>query len=705
MIPHGPAFGRSADFHAHHAPVGALASVTAGRFFGKSGPACEIGRAGEGGLMLGYAEAGGTAIRLLPLYPLSASDRERYVRSGDDGKTALKLFAPEEVRRDYGWATDRWSAGDLSVSILTPLEVLPDPASAPLGAQRDAYMPAVLLQVTVRNPGPQAREAVFAVNLPDQKWLATDGLAGMKCRGGISFASDAADARTFSAFDLESALQRKWPQQPRFGLAGMAGLAVPVAAGQTRTLTVAVGFWKPGNATAGRAMSYWYTRLFSGVEDVLGHALGRTAAVVAACARSDAELAASGLPDERQFIVAHATRGYHASSQLLDDAGRPRWVVNEGEYLMLNTFDLTVDMVFHELRYSPWAVANVLEQFASQYRYVSRVFDPAEPAKLLPGGVAFCHDMGVSNTWSPDGRSSYEVEGLDRICFSHMSCEQLTNWVLCAGLYWKRSGDAAFLARHQGLLVECQLSLLNRDHPVEAKRKGYMQCEDERCASATGGGGEITTYDSLDHSLGQSRANGYLAGKMWAAHVTIGMMLQAAGRSEAAVSAAAAKRCAAAITASADPATGIMPSLLSNAKTAPIIPAIEALAYPWEMGLREVCREDGPYGAMITALKRHLRAILTEGVCVYGDGGWKLSASADNSWASKIHLSQFVAETILGVRQEPAAAAKADRAHADWQRIGAADHAVSDQFTSGVAKGSLYYPRIVTAVLWLQPKG
>ncbi len=700
MIPHGPACNRTADFHAHHAPVGALASLTAGRFFGNSGPGCEIGRAGAGGLMLGYADGNGSAIRLLPLYPMSASDRDRYVRSGDDGATALRLFAPEEVRRDYGWATDRWSAGDLTASILTPLDELPDPASAPLAAQRDAYVPAVLVQVTVRNPGPTTREAVFAINLPDHKWLITEGLPGMKSRAGCSFATDAADAHVFSAFDIESALKRRWPHQPRFGLSGMAGLSVPVAPGQTRTLTIAVGFWKPGNATAGRAMSYWYTRLFSGVEDVLTHILSRTAAITTACARRDAQLAASGLPEERQFIIAHATRGYHASTQLLDDAGRPRWVVNEGEYLMLNTFDLTVDMVFHELRHSPWAVANVLEQFASQYRYVSRVFDPAEPAKLLPGGVAFCHDMGVANTWSPDARSSYEVDGLDRICFSHMSCEQLTNWVLCAGLYWKRTGDERFLARHQGLLVECQLSLLNRDHPIEAKRKGWMQCEDERCSSAMGGG-EITTYDSLDHSLGQSRANGYLAGKMWAAHVAIAVMLQAIGRSEAAVSTAAAARAAAAITASADPVSGIMPSLLSDAKTAPIIPAIEALAYPWEMGLQDVCRETGPYGAMITALKRHLRAILKEGVCIYGDGGWKLSASADNSWASKIHLCQFVAETVLGVHQEPTAAAKADRAHADWQRVGAADHAVSDQFTSGVAKGSLYYPRIVTSSLWM----
>lgn len=695
MITHGGSSGRTLDFHAHHAPVGALASLTAGRCFARSGPGCEIGRAGDGGLMLGYRA--GTRTRLLPLFPVAASEAERYVRGDAAGTDEGRLIAPSEVQRDYGWTTDTWRAGDLTATIFTPLEVLPDPATAPLAAQRDAFVPAVLVQVTLANPTDEAREAVFALNLGDQRWLPLQGLSGMQSRGGFAFAVMDSDAHVFSAFDLESALKRAWPHQPRFALGNLAGVSVPVAPGTTRTMTVAVGFWRPEVVTIGRSMRYWYTRLFSGIADVLGHALSRTAAVVTNCAARDAELVRSGLPAERQFIISHATRGYFASTQLLDDGGRPRWVVNEGEYLMLNTFDLTVDMAFHELRFAPWALANVLEQYASEYRYDSRVFDPAEPQHLLPGGVAFAHDMGVMNCWSPTGRSSYEAEGLDRICFSHMSCEQLTNWVLCAGLYWSKTHDAAFLARHQGLLVECQRSLLNRDHPVVGKRRGYMQCEDERCR----GGGEITTYDSLDHSLGQSRANGYLAGKMWAAHVAIATLLRAAGRDEASVSEAAAQLSAQAITASAEPSSGIMPSLLNDPATSPIIPAIEALAYPWVMGLRAACQVDGPYGAMIAALRRHLQAVLRPGLCLYADGGWKLSASADNSWASKIHLCQFVAETVLNVRQDPAQAARADRAHADWQRIGAADHAVSDQFTSGVAKGSLYYPRIVTSVLWL----
>ena len=90
-------------------------------------------------------------------------------------------------------------------------------------------------------------------------------------------------------------------------------------------------------------------------------------------------------------------------------------------------------------------------------------------------------------------------------------------------------------------------------------------------------------------------------------------------------------------------------------------------------------------------------AVLKPGLCLYPDGGWKLSASADNSWASKIHLCQWVAERVPGVAVDP----RSHRVHADWQRTGAATVGVSDQFRSGVCHASAYYPRIVTTILWL----
>ncbi len=698
MVRHGAGSDRTADFHAHHAPVGALSSFTVGRFGAAGGPGSETTKPAGGGFTAGYRDGDGV-LRLLPFTAMSDAERQRYVQGGAaDGP--VRAFAADEIRRDYGWCTDLFRAGDLELAIHTPLRDIADPASAPLAAQREAFAPAIIVRLTVRNPGTSPRDAVLAQNV-DDRWLPLTGINGLRSRRGVLLAAAEADATAFINFDVRSEFSRTHGQA-LFGLGSTAGFRVVVPPGATRTVTLAIGWWIPGEVTIGRAMRSWYTRLFSGPEDVVGHALAHAEATIAACAARDAELASSALDDEQRFFIAHATRGYHASTQLLDDGGKPRWVVNEGEYLMLNTFDLTVDMMFHELCFHPWSLVDVLEQFASEYRYESRVFDPAEPTRLLPGGVAFSHDMGVHNVWSPAGRSSYEIEGLDRACFSHMSCEQLTNWVLCAGVAWARTRDAAFLARHAGLLAECQRSLLNRDHPEPGRRRGWMQCEDERCR----GGGEITTYDSLDHSLGQSRANVYLAVKMWASHVALIELMTAAGRPDvAALSAEAARRGAAAIAAAPDPATGIIPALLEGGVRAGIIPAIEGLAYPHRMGLTAACSADGAYGAMIRALRRHAEAVLVDGVCLYADGGWKLSASIDNSWASKIALCQYVARAVLGVRQPPAAARRADRAHADWQRIGAADHAASDQFRAGRPIGSLSYPRLVTSVLWLDESG
>jgi hypothetical protein len=701
MVPHGRSTNRTADFHAHHSPVGALASFTIGRFTQPGGPGLELMGPAQGGVTVGYRD--GETFHLLPFYPLTESERERYVQGGAEVGSE-RPFAPDAIRRDYGWATDRFSAGDCVFEVLTPFGALPDPAFAPLAAQRDAFAPAVLVRLTVSNPTAAARDAIFGINLANDRWQTLAGPAvGLYSSRGLGFATDDASARIFSHFTLAGALlpNQFKPADERVGrinVCGFVGLAVPVAAGETRTITIALGWYKAGVVTAGRETRYWYTRLFTGIGDVLAHALARQEATRAAAARLDAELAATRLDEEQRFLVAHATRSYFGSTQLLDDGGRPRWVVNEGEYLMMNTFDLTVDMAFFEVRYHPWTLRNVLEQFAGEYRYEDQVFDPDAPGTFHRGGVSFTHDMGVLNLFSPEGRSAYETEGLDRACFSHMTCEQLLNWVCCAGLYWKSADDRAFLERHAGLLRRCLDSMEQRDHHDPARRRGIMQMESSR----TFPGGEITTYDSLDHSLGQARRNLYLAVKGWAAALTIETMLAAAGDPAGAAQARAfARRAADTVVAAYDPAQGFIPAVLDGKNRSAIIPAIEGLIFPHRLGLAAALREDGPYGALITTLKRHHQAIVRSGMCLYPDGGWKLSSTADNSWMSKICLCQHVARHILGLRQDPAAAAKADRAHADWERHGSASSACSDQFRSGKAIGSLYYPRIVTNILWL----
>ena len=57
--------------------------------------------------------------------------------------------------------------------------------------------------------------------------------------------------------------------------------------------------------------------------------------------------------------------------------------------------------------------------------------------------------------------------------------------------------------------------LIRRDHPDPKRRDGVMSADFSRCM----GGAEITTYDSLDASLGQARNNLYLAVKTWAAYI------------------------------------------------------------------------------------------------------------------------------------------------------------------------------------------
>ena len=97
---------------------------------------------------------------------------------------------------------------------------------------------------------------------------------------------------------------------------------------------------------------------------------------------------------------------------------------------MMNTLDLGVDQVFWELEHNPWVVRNLLDNFVRHYSYHDQV-KAASGDELLPGGIWFCHDMGVHNNFSRPGHSSYELPHLTG-CFSYMTQEQLCNWVLLA---------------------------------------------------------------------------------------------------------------------------------------------------------------------------------------------------------------------------------------------------------------------------------
>jgi len=278
-----------------------------------------------------------------------------------------------------------------------------------------------------------------------------------------------------------------------------------------------------------------------------------------------------------------------------------------------------------------------------------------------------------------------------------MTHEQLVNWLCCATAYVQHTGDRDWLEARWPIFEACFESMLNRDHPDPEKRRGLMQLDSTRCA----GGAEITTYDSLDVSLGPSRNNIYLAGKIWASYLALEKLFEQRGDKEkASLARGQAKRTARTLLENVG-ADGTIPAVLEGGNDSKIIPAIEGLVFPYFTGRKDALQSDGEFGEMLDALKRHLEAVLKTGVCLFEDGGWKLSSTSDNSWLSKIYLCQFVAREILGMEWDEKGNL-ADEAHVEWlldERN--AYFSWSDQILAGVAVGSKYYPRGVTSALWL----
>ncbi|MGK3992938.1 glycoside hydrolase family 52 protein [Sorangium sp. So ce1024] len=692
------------SYNVQHAPVGAFASFTLGSFDRRGGFNSQVGRPGDSNLYIGYRE-GGRELFLLPYFdPEGRPDVPFGVTLTRDTRTR-RVFGEQDIRRELGWATDTIRAGRLTLTLYSPFGPIPDPRTAPAAEVAARSCPALIARLELDNTGrSEPLTGIFALDAPSLRDLesTSDGrLTGVAHarRWGLA-ARPEPGVRAFQAFSPEHAFDGSADRLFRLGKTG--GLLVDVPPGEKRELWIALGFHDAGVITTGIEARYAYTRYFKRLEDVLSSALDRRAAIVGEAAQRDEELARAALSPDQKWLLAQATHGYFGSSEWLDTAlddaspPAPLWVVNEGEYEMMNTFDLTIDHLFFELRYAPWAVRNVLDLFVDRYSYRDKVKRPGAPGELLPGGVSFPHDMGVGNHFTPAGHSSYERPNIDAACFSYMTYEQLTNWVCCAGVYVARTGDKEFLERHRALFGELLTSLFHRDAPEPGARTGVMALDSSRC----GTGAEITTYDSLDHSLGRARGNLYLAGKGWASYVILAHLLERLGDAPRAAEAKeAARKSARAIVAAWNDKLGFIPALLDGGSTSAIIPAIEGLLYPHVMGLLGADAAEGEHGELVRALRRHLLAVLKPGLCLFPEGGWKLSSSSDNSWASKIALCQHIARTVLKVDlPDPD---RHEKEHVRWQVEGSGYWAYSDQMQRGVPVGSRFYPRGVTAVLWL----
>ena len=692
-------------FNAHHSPIGAFASFTLGMPGAKGGLGLELRKPAEENVFIGVESESG-ALEILPFSEETESESARYdieKRAKEANVIPVLPFARDQIRREYALATDTWTAGDMTFRVISPVRSVPDPAKASAKQMKEALCPAVLAELTVDNTlGTKPRRAFFGYQGKDPyaNMRRLDDTAKGRFVGvgqGLRTAIACRDRGVASgqAFRLEDAVLAVQEEKRAFGLGSVGVLTGIVPAGKRVTFRFAVCFHVGGVATAGMETRYFYTRYFRRIEDVADYALTHFRALARAAGKANRLVERSALSPDQAFQLNHATRSYYGSTELLEYGKRPFWVVNEGEYRMMNTFDLTVDQLFFEMKMNPWTVRNELDMFADRYRYYDTLHFPGGKNEH-PGGVSFTHDMGVANVASRPGYSAYEKFGQEG-CWSHMTHEQLVNWVLCAAVYLHGTGDRAWRKKRLPLLMECLQSMVNRDHPDPTRRTGVMKLDSSRAIHCS----EITTYDSLDASLGQARNNLYMAVKTWAAYLALEKILRDTGKTAQAEEAGSqARKCAATLVGHATP-QGYIPAVIDEANDSKIIPAIEGLVFPHFTGCASALKEGGAYDALIRALKRHLETVLKPGICLFEDGGWKLSSTSVNSWLSKIYLCQFVARKILGLPWGEQGR-KADAAHVGWLTHPELSYwSWSDQIVAGKIEGSKYYPRGVTSILWL----
>ncbi|WP_163193459.1 glycoside hydrolase family 52 protein [Clostridium thermarum] len=674
------------SFYAHHSAFGAFSSFILGKIGSGGGFVLSDVRPPENNVYIGYKQEG--HIRLLPFCTINNKSAEQeFTGEIANTKKAVKvsLFKEDEISREMGWASDTWSCGNFKFSILTPFGNVNDPAAMTEEEKKLAFAPVIFAQLTLDNSSNNTdAEMIFGIEGPKRRLsITTEGkYLGAACERRYGFAVEACEGiKEFSRLDILTSWANDNYQNHDLGRAP--SLIFKVPAGGVRTYTIALATYQDATITTGIDTKFYYTGLFSSLESVLDFGIKNSQYYLAIAAERDKELKETKLNEHRQFLIAHATHSYHASSQLMKkEDGSPLWIVNEGEYLMMNTFDLTVDHMFFEMKFHPWTIKNALDLFVECYSYYDQI------------GLAFTHDMGVANGFTAKGYSSYELPNLDG-CFSYMTHEELLNWILTGAVYGLNTKDREWVDKNIKIFAECFESLAARDK----NNDGIMDVDSSRCY----GGAEITTYDSLDVSLGQARNNLYLGVKTWAAYVLLQRIFKDYDLKELAVRAETkAKAAADTLVSKYDEKEQYIPAVFEKGNTSRIIPVVEALIYPYIIGDTTAVSEEGPYGEMIKVIKKHIITVMKPGICIdETSGGWKLSSTSKNTWNSKIFLCQYVIKEILHLDFE--GEEEWDRVHAKWQQVSCSIDGATDQVNSdtGTPRGSRLYPRLVTNILWM----
>jgi hypothetical protein len=410
-------------FNADHSPVGAYAGLLygmKGRFGGfERGPRIIP----SDGLLVAQTSPDGAHLEVMPFFP------SRLV------STNAQSIPENEVRRTIRACTDRWTVPGLSWIHYCPSWYLADIDTASVEEKKRFTLPATWMVFTVDNTGGKTAKD-FYFGLPDeaqQKQFAGGRFEGFST-GMHAMAVAAGSCDLLTGTNRTDRLGNFWK--------GFA-FHLKVPPGQRKELKVIVAHYEGGVVSPSTQGCMYYTTLFKSADDVVAAASAEFNDARARCEQLDSLLEKSGQNDYRKFLAGHALHSYRLNTFLLmDGQGKAAWSEVEGEYNNNNTFDLTVDHLFYDLAMHPWVTRNVLDRMASDYTFEFGLVEQYT-TNWATGGFSFHHDMG--NAGDDFRFEKIDVATAYEQIMAFMGQEELQNWILCAGLYWKKTGDTAWL--------------------------------------------------------------------------------------------------------------------------------------------------------------------------------------------------------------------------------------------------------------------
>jgi hypothetical protein len=663
-----------------HAPMGACSTIT----YGYKGEPCGVGTS-TGVYPYWDSWSGGVLIAL------SGSSGMQSLPFITNVSTGVRYFPDANIQRTLTPGTDEFTiaGAGLAYTHYSPAWSMPDLNSATLIEKKRFFLPATWMVFTIQNTNNTPEDFYFGLPVPvTQKTFANGAYQGFAL-GEAALAVQTGSCDLLTGARLTSVFS---------GITQGFAFHLAVPPSQTRSLMVAIAYYRSAVVDARTGSSYYYTTLYPSIDSVIDAAFAGFGDAQMRCQQLATAMSNAGLNPYRQFLASHALHAYMADTAcLIDPKGGVHWWEMEGFFNYINTFDLTVDHAFYDAYMHPWALRNVLDAYSGAlpgtgYSYSAPLNNPSG-IQVSSSGFSFYHDMGL-----------WPTSGTGPAYSSTMGDEELQSWILSAGVYWSQTADHTWVSNNVTLLQTCLNSMLLRDNTNSTARDGVTKNVNA---------GEITTWDSLDSSLQKPAYSGRLAVRNWACYVALNAMFGQVGNvADAATCENMAGVAAQTIVNRWNTYHGIIgyiPALLDGSNTAGIVSMVEGLVYPAVMGLTNaIDRTGGPYATMLQALSNHISAVLVPGKCLDATCGAWLSTSATPTitWQSKNFICQYVAEVVLGITNNNVNGT-VDQIHASLQIQDAPLQGFSDAlYGTGIFhySGGVHYPRgITTALWWLSP--